>query len=308
VAGLSIQVPSGWGREVGGPRSFAQLLDAGSGNTGLAVFAAPPESPGLEDAVDAVMADPYFADWQPFGRVDLMHGTHRAVRLDSRNAPFVGPGGQILYLVERPDRPPVMVTLAWDSVPDLGYVEEAILRSFNPDGTGPVILTWDPVGSSAGIRMSADGCSVGGPQIALDTESRGLVVANETAHTAALALLRVGRDYNNLVTTVTFADQKLTTGTDPTLDSPWFDAVMAAAEAMASGQNPNWETADTPGDTPLAAGGSWISQVSLEALGTGTLTADGPDTYGVLCVPVSEEREPLGVHLTMPFEVTQEGS
>ncbi len=95
----------------------------------------------LELALDAIQTAQWIGDWRPYVRSDLLHGGHRAVRLESHTgADGAYVGGQILLLVERPEKRPLIVGLGWDSVPDLGLVEEQILRSLNVDGSGPAIV------------------------------------------------------------------------------------------------------------------------------------------------------------------------
>lgn len=160
AAGVSIQVPSGWGRSTSSPRGFTKIMEGGTGNVGLGVLLPPGTASDVEAAAIAVMDDPELAEWQPYVRTDFMHGTHRAVRLESRTPPLGYVGGRILYIVERRGSRPVVVDLAWDSVANLGYVEEAILRSLNLDGHGPAVLVSYPAGSSSWVTKTESGCSV----------------------------------------------------------------------------------------------------------------------------------------------------
>ncbi len=274
-AGVSIQVPH-WGRAVDVPEGFDLILQAGTGNAGLTVST--PRTPSdLESTVDAILADPGVAAGQPYTRTDVLHGSHRAVRLDSRaRADGASIGGHILYIVERPGERPVLVDLAWDSVTDLGYVEEAILRSFNPDGSTPAVLASYPAGSSSFVTMTDTGCSAAGPRLAVTAGTPELTVANQTGHVADLNLLRVGSGYESLA-----------------------DDVRAAAGAIAGGHDPRWEN---------SAGSTWISDVYLQPGSDGALTGEmPPGTYAVMCFPVGEHNESLGVYLTLPFEVEPQG-
>ena len=124
-------------KEIAEREKFDLILQEGTGNAGLTVLS-PQAASDLESTMEALLADPTVAAWQPYTRTDLMHGTHRALRLDSRaraDAAYIG--GSILYIVERPGDRPVVVSLAWDSVTDLGDVGELILRSLHPEGAGP---------------------------------------------------------------------------------------------------------------------------------------------------------------------------
>jgi hypothetical protein len=278
AAGVSIQVPERWGRAVQWPDGFTLMLAEGTGNAGLTVLTPRDRanSPGLMDleaTIDAALADPGWAAWAPYTRTDLMHGSHRAVRLDSRaRADSAYVGGHTLYIVERPGDRPVLVSLMWDSVPDLGYVEEAILRSFNPDGAGPAVMASSVAGSSSFVTMTDTGCSAAGPRLAAADRTSGLTVANQTEHIADLNLLRIGSDYGLLE-----------------------EDARAAAEAIAAGREPTWEN---------AAASTWISDLYLEPDSDGVLTAAmTPGTYAVMCFPVGEHDESLGVYLTLPFEV-----
>jgi hypothetical protein len=271
-AGLSIQVPKHWGRSVYVPQGFDLILQDGTGNAGLTV-SIPREASDLEATVDALVADPTVAAWEPYARTDVMHGSHRAVRLDSRaRADGAYTGGSILYIVERSGDRPVVVSLAWDSVPHLGYVETLIIRSFNPDGAGPAILASSPAAPTAFVTMTDAGCSAAEPSLAATEATSGLTVANETGHVADLNLLRVGSAYDLLA-----AD------------------VEAAAEAIAAGRDPTWEN-------HMAT--TWLSDIYLEPRSDGRLTAALlPGTYAVMCFPVGEHDESLGVYLTLPFDV-----
>jgi hypothetical protein len=277
-AGISIQVPIGWGRDVGHPDGFTRALAAGTGNAGLTVLAPRdnanfPNGMDLESTVVAALGDPGWAAWEPYTRTDVAHGSHRAVRLDSRaraDGDYVG--GHVLYIVERPGDRPVLVSLMWDSVTDLGYVEEAILRSFNVDGAGPAVLPANVAGSSSFVTMTDAGCSAAGPQFTPSEETAGLSVANHAGHVADLNLLRVGSSYELLE-----------------------DDVQAAAEAITAGRDPTWEN---------AASTTWIGDVYLPPRSDGRLMATiPPGTYAVMCFPVGEHDESLGVHLTLPFDV-----
>ena len=271
-AGVSIQVPRAWGRSVGVPPDFDQILEGGTGNTGLSV-AVPRTATDLESTVDAVLADPEMTGWQPYQRTNEMHGTHRAVRLESRtraDGDFIG--GSIRYIVERTGSPPVLVSLGWDSVTDLGILEEEIFLSFNADGSGPAILASYPPGSSSFVTMTDDACRAAGPRLTTEPGSHGLAVANETAHIADLNLLRVGDGYELLA-----AD------------------VEAASEAIAAGREPTWERSKNV---------TWISDIYLQPGSDGILTAVlSPGIYAVMCFPAGDSDESLGVYLTLPFEV-----
>jgi hypothetical protein len=271
-AGVSIQVPETWGRGVRIPAGFALLLQDGKGNAGLNVLT-PRADLDLEATVAAILADPGWAWAQPVTRTDLLHGAHRAVRLDSpTGADHPDRGGDIVYLVERAGSRPVVVSLEWDSVADLGYEEEAILRSLNPDGPGPAILASYVDGSSSFVTMTDTGCSAIGPRFAPNEGTTGLTVANQTAHIADFNLLRVGSGYGLL--------EKDTN---------------TAAEAIATGGEPTW---------PNASATTWISDRYLQPWSDGRLGAViSPGVYAVMCFPVGEHNESLGVHLTLPFEV-----
>jgi hypothetical protein len=192
AAGVSIQVPQHWDRPVRWPDGFSLMLAEGTGNAGLTVLTPRdrPDSPGgmdLGSTVAAVLADPGWAAWEPYTRTDVMHGTHRAVRLDSRaRADGAYIGGSIVYIVERSGDRPVVLSLAWDSVPDLGYVEEVIIRSFNPDGASPAILTSYAAGSTSFVTMTDTGCSAAGPRLPGAEVTSGLTVGNQTGHVADL--------------------------------------------------------------------------------------------------------------------------
>jgi len=111
-----------------------------------------------------------------------------------------------------------------------------------------------------------------GSRIAVDTGIQGSTVANQTARIADLNLLQVGSGYSLLA-----------------------KDVQAAAEAIAAGQEPTWER---------SAGISWIADIYLQPRSDGTLTAAMlPGTHALMCFPVGEHDESLGVYLTLPFEV-----
>src|SRR5262245_16335864 len=80
-AGISMQVPAGWGRGFGLWPEGLTILEAGTGNVGLGVIRAPVDEPDLGSAVDAILALPELAGRRPDVRVEVMHGTHRAILL-----------------------------------------------------------------------------------------------------------------------------------------------------------------------------------------------------------------------------------
>jgi hypothetical protein len=264
-AGVSIQVPERWGRGVVVPPGFDMLLQEGTGNAGLNVLT-PRAALDLEATVALSIAVPGVAGRRPYTRIDVMHGTHRAVRLESLTT------NGILYVVERDTGRPVVVGLGWDGVPDLGYVEEAILRSLNVDGSNPAILASYTDGSSSFVTMTSTGCTAVGPRFTSDMGTDGVSVANLTPRIGDFNLLEVGSGYSGLE-----AD------------------VRAAAEAIVAGQEPTW---------PNSSETVWISDTYLQPQSGGTLTAAMlPGVYAVMCFPVGEHDESLGVYLTLPFEV-----
>jgi hypothetical protein len=242
------------------------------GNAGLGVFA-PVDELDLESTVDAILSDAGSEDWAPYTRTDVVHGTHRAVRLDSRaRVDGAYAGGSILYVVERLDDRPVVVSLAWDSVTDLGYVEDAILGSFNVDGPGAAVLDSTPDGSTSFVTMTDSGCSAAGPRLEAANAAWAVTVANQTGHNADLNLLRILTSYE-----------------------PLAHDVELAADAIAAGHEPTWEN---------VAASSWIGDTYLQPHSDGLLRgAPIAGTYAVMCFPVGDDDASLGVHLTLPFEV-----
>jgi hypothetical protein len=273
AAGISIQVPESWNREVAFWPDDAEILEEGTGNAGLSVIRAPLDEPDLKSAVDAILVG--LGNRPLSTRIEITHGTHRAVRMEARQ-PERG-GGSILYVVEKLGGPPYVVTLRWDSVPSLGNVEDAILRSFNPDGPGPAVVAPSSSGSAAWVTMTDQGCTVAGPQVASVDGRVDLTLANPTTHVADFNLLSVG-------------SAKAGGGYDELAA-----AVDAAALAIGEGRDPVW---------PPSGSTSWITDRYVQPGSAGTLSGlVPPGTHAVMCFPVGERNESLGVYLTLPFEV-----